>query len=468
MLRIALLLGLTSMAYADGVGMAGAPTRVIAAGIDGNWVVMCQARKDTDKDGRLAIRNGFNGTSGDEQHAYLIVGGGLGEQIDDFYGEDPTHRRALIIRKKRVVLIQPGLGKDIDLAALGAGGSIHFDGTGERLVFSRKRSGKEVIVIRDIPTGKERVLAPGPGKLDSFYTYPGDRWMEAMVFAMNKGDQPWRTTAEGGHGSCWTGYTSDSSVQSGTPPVRRYLSTDGKSPARELPDLVGIVGERLFRRTADGALASERPGEQPQTIVPAACGGRVIGMHDGALVVACTKRGTPAPLEEYAPDGTMRAINATITPSDADGTDDLGRFLLHTGRDANDTIIDLVTGKVHQSPEYQQHIALGADRAIVQRGEHLVVIEPTGDRVLGQIAKYPATIDVGTFTYVEPLVVERSGDTFVGIAPTRKSTDPMYADFQGTVMAVAKDGRILVGWGSDHGRWAWVPGPLEWIAPVKP
>jgi hypothetical protein len=467
MVRAAIvLLVMTSLASADGVGMAGAPTRVIAAGINGDWVVMCQARKDTDKDGRLTVERGFNMTSGDEQHAYLILGTGLGEQIDDFVAEDPSQRRAMIERKKRVVLIQPGLGKDIDVTALGAG-LAEFDSSGDRLVYSRKRAGKESIVVREIATGTERVLDPGKGKLDSIYVHPGDAWIEEQIFAMNKGDQPWRTTEGTSHGWCWTGAVSDSIVQSGTPPVRRYLSVDGTSPARELPDLVGIAGDRLFRRATDGAITSERPGEQPHTIVPAACGGRAVGMHDGAIVVACNKRGTPAPLEEYAADGTRRTIGATIAPPDLDVTDDIGRFLFQTVGDANDTMIDLVTAKVHKSPEYQQTISHDNTRALVQRGEHLVVIEPTGDRDLGSIAQYPEKFEAGMFTYVEPMVVDRSGYTVVGHAPSRKSTDPYQAVFQGTIMALAKDGRVLVGWGPEHGRWAWIPGPLEWMAPIR-
>ncbi|HEY4176201.1 MAG TPA: hypothetical protein VGM90_05200 [Kofleriaceae bacterium] len=457
---------MTSVASADGVGMAGAPTQVVAAGINGDWVVMCQARKDTDKSGGLNVRNGFNSTMGDDQHAYLVVGTGLGQQIDDFFAADPTRRRALILRKKRVVLIQPGLGKDIDVSALSGDGPIEFDESGDHLIFARKRAGKTTIVIHAIDSGKENFLDPGSGKLVSLYTHPGDSWMEIQVFANRKGDLPYKTTEGPSHGWCWTGAVSDSSVTTGTPPVTRYLSVDGKSPARELADVVGIGGDQLFRRAADGAITTERPGEQPRTIVPAACGGRAVGMHDGALVVACTKRGAPSPLEEYAADGTLRKINATITASDSDSTHDLGRFLFVTGRDANDTIIYLVTGKTHQSPEYQQTISHEGDSSLVQRGEHLVVIEPSGDRTLGSIAQYPSTFDAGTFTYVEPLVIDRTGYTLIGTAPTHPSNDAWHGKYEGTITAVAKDGRVLVGWGPEHGRWAWVSGPLEWITPV--
>src|SRR4051812_43452253 len=71
-----LLIALAPPASADvpaapaGVGTAG-PASVVAAARDGSWVAMCQARHDTDHDGRLEVSHGFNATYGDEQGAYV-------------------------------------------------------------------------------------------------------------------------------------------------------------------------------------------------------------------------------------------------------------------------------------------------------------------------------------------------------------------------------------------------------------
>jgi hypothetical protein len=44
-----------------GVGTAG-PASVAASAQDGSWVLLCQARRDTDHDGNISVRSGFNGT----------------------------------------------------------------------------------------------------------------------------------------------------------------------------------------------------------------------------------------------------------------------------------------------------------------------------------------------------------------------------------------------------------------------
>ncbi len=63
-----------------------------------------------------------------------------------------------------------------------------------------------------------------------------------------------------------------------------------------------------------------------------------------------------------------------------------------------------------------------------------------------------------------------SGDAqraYVGSA-TRTAT-VVGRDVEGHVMAIADDGRLLVGFGGANGHWGFEPGPLEWLAatPVR-
>lgn len=466
-LRLGLGLLWTQSARAEGIGGVG-PTLVAATAQDGSWAILCQARKDTDGDGRLSVTTSHGGSSGDQQQAYLVLGSGEGTPIDDFLGADPTGRRALIERNKRTFLIQPGLGPDLDLTRLGARGLLQFDESGERLAYAKPIDKKDRIVVRDLTTGREHMLDPGPGKLDSFSIEPGGSFLRASVFALRKGDIPWRTTASSSPRWCWTGFVSDSVRSSGTPPVTRLIPMAGGG-AREIPDLIGVLGDAWLRRAAGGEILAERPGAAPQVLVPAACGGIVVARTPapGTLLVACKKRGTPAPLEIYG-SGDPRSVGATITPSTSDSLREVGRYLLVSGRDANDTIIDLTTSQIRHSPTYQMPIAHSGELALVQRGETLVVLSPQGDRVLGAIARYPLVLRAGSTVYVEPLVADLTTGTLVGTTPQRKPADPLAADTRGTILGLARDGRVLVGFGAMQGRWGFVPGPLEWLRPAPP
>src|SRR5689334_16898306 len=52
---------------------------------DGRWVVACQARTDTNGDGKVEVNIGLHGdTFGDAMTPYLVVGTGAGEAIDAF------------------------------------------------------------------------------------------------------------------------------------------------------------------------------------------------------------------------------------------------------------------------------------------------------------------------------------------------------------------------------------------------
>jgi hypothetical protein len=56
------------------------PVQVRAFADDGSWFVICQARADTDRDGRLGAYVGMHRmTSGDVLRAYVVRGGGPGD-----------------------------------------------------------------------------------------------------------------------------------------------------------------------------------------------------------------------------------------------------------------------------------------------------------------------------------------------------------------------------------------------------
>ncbi len=484
---IALVAALSSAAAAQtpkptiGLGMAGAPTEVIAAAHDGSWVAMCQARRDTDHDGTLGISISFNMTSGDAQRAYLVAGSGLGIEVDDFGDIDEAGGRIIIERGHRHIMMQPGRGPDVDLDKLGIPDA-GFSPSGHALTFTRKRHRRTLIVLRDLATGAERELDPGSGDFASYAIDPGEQWVSARVFVLKPGERKLHSSRddEPHHPRCWTGAVSDVISETGTPPITRMVPIAGGT-AREVPDLIGVLGPALIRRVASGALVRELADGTTSELVPASCGGVVVATDPSteSVVVACKRIGNPAPLHQYAP-GHDWAIGAAGKAPDADRFDTKGRYAFETIHEANDRVIDLRNGRSHLTGEFEQlPYAVDGDRSFVPRGDHedkLVAIEPTGDRVLGAITQYGSRYQVGHFLYVQPLLVDTRTATVVGTVPHRSVVDYRFAggthmlDLEGHVMALAEDGRLLVGFGGRNGHWGFEPGPIEWLsaAPLVP
>jgi hypothetical protein len=78
------------------------PVVLEKAAIDGRWAVLCQAREDTDGDGKVAVSLGPRGELvGDAMRSYFISAGGAGEPIDVFVGSDAANRFVALIRDRR-------------------------------------------------------------------------------------------------------------------------------------------------------------------------------------------------------------------------------------------------------------------------------------------------------------------------------------------------------------------------------
>jgi hypothetical protein len=89
-------------------GTVGTPgfVRLLAAAPSGAWVILCQARADTDKDGSIDVQTGHHGEYfGDELAPYFIRGAGEGEALDAFVAVDPTSRWIVVIRNGSMQLV---------------------------------------------------------------------------------------------------------------------------------------------------------------------------------------------------------------------------------------------------------------------------------------------------------------------------------------------------------------------------
>lgn len=151
------------------------PTVIPMADPQGRWAVLCQARADTDGDGRIHVDRGYHGgLRADQMRPYLVVGGGPGVEIDQPVAHSANGRWLAYLRDGRLFLWDATEGTNTDLSALGADTSddryphaphraAHFSPDNAHVLYIRRSGEQSRIVVRSLPEGVERELDPGAG-----------------------------------------------------------------------------------------------------------------------------------------------------------------------------------------------------------------------------------------------------------------------------------------------------------------
>jgi hypothetical protein len=139
-----------------------APYSIVAMPEDGRWAVVCEARADTDKDGKIAVYYTLHGEeTGDTMVAYYIDPEGREQVVDNVLAY--TARWLAVVEHGKPTLIDTQTGKRATLTGtlpefrLGSGmRRWRFDPSGEHLLFFRDGAP----VVRTLATGAETKIAP--------------------------------------------------------------------------------------------------------------------------------------------------------------------------------------------------------------------------------------------------------------------------------------------------------------------
>ncbi len=425
---------------------ASAPTALMDAALDGSWVAICQARRDTNHDGRLEVLADGAGTRGDAQAPYLVVGAGPGGELEDIVATDPTHRRLAIVRNGRVMIEQFALGPAIDLTALGAARPVRFSPDGERVAYTLHRATGDMIGLYDIATGARRELVAGPGVVWWFYFDDGGGWLHVEVATPG-------TPLEPGERACTTRFRGDV-IGPDVPVTSLVISIRGDRRSDE--HVRATVGDALIEEAPDGALELVR-GDAETELVPASCGSWVLATvpDDGSVYVACTKLGDPrAPVFEYGARGE-RALGVGVVGATTHAPE-TSRYLPDWLDDYRRAVIDLKTGRVYPGTKDQFGIYFDDHIALIWRTGQLVAIADSTERVLGAIERNQSPRRTGNLLFVAPLVVDVRTAKVVGVAPPRAA-----------VLALGADGRLLIGRADPAHADAYPMGPLEWVSAAR-
>ncbi|MGC4068456.1 MAG: hypothetical protein QM784_28180 [Polyangiaceae bacterium] len=133
------------------------------------WMVACQARSDTNRNGQIDVSVGYHGeTFGDELQPYLMVGPGPGEAIESYLGESPSGRFVAFRQDGRLWVFDAARRARLDLsefevdltddsnATLGHA-AVSFS-PGHHLALIRRSGKQQEVIAVDLETRQAHVL----------------------------------------------------------------------------------------------------------------------------------------------------------------------------------------------------------------------------------------------------------------------------------------------------------------------
>jgi hypothetical protein len=277
------------------------PIVVEAVARDGAWVVICQARTDTDGDGEVAVHVGMHGdTYGDAMRPYVVRGAGEGEAIDSLVGHTRDGRWLVALRAGKLSLLDARSGTWSDLP----GADVRDDGVpiGPHRAASIARAGDrmtyfkddETIVVRELSSGTENLVKVPGARVWRVELEPLGHW--ARVYAI-------RTDSDKDGALTWPSVRTSLSDRDCRGPIMSY-STGGWT---------GDKPDELWLELATATIAPTRaPGlpAEPELDTEAPD----LGAHDGRPILAIDRAGRflvgPADDERGIPKGPLRWVSS--------------------------------------------------------------------------------------------------------------------------------------------------------------
>ena len=458
--------------FGDAPFAADGPLLLDASASDGRWLALCQARKDSDGDGKRAVNFGPLGEAhGDRLERFLIA---PSEElaIDALLRATGDGRYALLLQAGALVLWDSQSGQRLDLSALGADArlsaesfselrSADFDPSSERLLYVKGGAGSanQRVIVRNLRDASERELDPGPGAIWRARFAPGGAFavLDMITQDSNKNGRldfpaplsstPRACAARPGRFHTW--------VDRGDRPETVLLPLDGAAAIRE-PALVMPIGDALLLRDEDGALLLERAGKK-RVLEPAPCKGRIV--HADAtrelFIVGCAqKKKTGRVSLELVTRSERKALGVELSSVelDRDPSDSARLVALYPGSDTALFDADQLDVRPLQSGDVV--LATRAGHALLRRGKALLFYDADTHTELPlpfALDKYPDVLVTPPFAFVSPVLVNLDTAQVIGVSQTRP-------------LALSSRGQLLIADG-ESATTGLVNGPLRWLTP---
>ena len=467
------------------------PGLVEAVDPAGRWIVVCQAREDTDHDGKVETFVGYHGNPyGDDLMPFLVVGGGPGTPLDRVIAVDPASRYVVGTPKGRVTLFDTRTGTVTDLTPKPAqeGESTHvedwasFDDAGRLCLTSRVHgNGKAAVarlVLRELESGVETSLDPGPGLLVGAKLSRDGASIDATVVTQDTDGngvlEPPKLHGSFYEGGC-AGPVSSYSVfgKSGDTPIHRILAADG-SLRRDAPGFVCFVGRRWVRRLTDGSLVLEAATGEPPTIAAAALKAKVLASDDasGTVLFASPVFPEAAPVFAAGPSGIREiGVRIGIDAEFREGTRRRPARVASIGPRGGPFAFDWSKGVAIRMRG--RLLACEGAHALVLRGLSLVVLDVdagTETALPGAIAYdvYEDAWRAGPFAAEGGLVIDLVHAKIIGTYPYPVPLEYPYPTTSPAAWGLRDDGALLRSTAPSASEISLPPGPFRWEPPAAP
>jgi hypothetical protein len=444
------------------------PTVLIAASPAARWVAHCEAREDSDGDGTIAVSIGpHGGLTGDRMQPFLTLSRGDSLPIEQLAAFEPTGRWVVAVLSGRLVLVDASTAAQTDLTALDADArmdaasyrahrALAFDREGKTLAYLRRTGGSELVIVRDLASGKETAITPAAGSVWRIELEATATWV-LLHQVGNAGSGPgWPAPARARLSPCIGPIAPIAASASQPSRATTALAPRSGGVAEPVEGFVAALRAGLVVRESDGRLLLRKSGAETE-LSPASCGARVVhaDVSRDLLVVACTAARGRSPLELVGP-GLRQALDLDIAflGHDRAPVSSPRAIALHPG--GAPALLDLDQRRLVRLKTGDFVVVTAGSRALVRRGDRLLVIDVDSNeekQLEGTTDRIAAVLATEGVAVVAPLVADAEHARLLG----KVDAEPL---------AVARDGRVLVALGGAADADRLAIGPLAWRRPT--
>jgi len=454
------------------------PLVVHAAAPDGSWVAYCQARNDTDRDGKVSVSFSPTGDLiGDSLERYFAFGE-IERAHSELLGSDPSGRWVILSENGKTELVDLKTTVEVNLEALGADvvsssavylphRSLMFHPTLPFFAYVRSTPAGLSAVLRNLETNAELAVELGAGALARLeFSAAGDALVAQMLpLDLNKkGRLELPIPLKRAQSTC--------QAFAPTPKFPAWVEAPDRSVARvsslsfepvlaatpftEVPGLIAPLGGGWLVRDTDKSLWLVQE-KQRQLVAPARCAGVMwhVDSGRGAVAFACAGKNAVAlsQLQLYRA-GAVSKLGVELRPLGRDRWLRPERLVpLYPG--ALSFLLDMERGAALPLLPDDGIVTVDQEQALIWRKNRLLRFSGVTQELL----------DLGV--EVEPLayVVQNRGLAVVSPYVVDLKREQALGKIAGRPLAVADDGHVLIAKGQQASADSLATGPLSWVSP---
>ncbi|HET9953876.1 MAG TPA: hypothetical protein VFQ61_05215 [Polyangiaceae bacterium] len=393
---------------------------------DGRWVVVCQAREDTNGDSKLEVKVQPNGDlRGDALRRYLVLASGTELAIEDAWLSSPAGNHLIVKRAGHVELLDLERGSSLELEPLAADlrrepsareGHRSLALTSDSLLYVKLAGSSSALIERGLKEGSERVLWQGPESVVRFTLEGGGRYVVLWVPGRDvngngRFDWPFKPTLDAK--PCRGSVPRFVSSEIGPDAQSAIVIDRYRSETMRFDDLAVVLADGVVRRDPEGALFLQRLGERASQLADKDCAARVLWSErtDQSLLFGCVlpKKPTRLGVEAYT-RGRRQSLDLDVAWLGLDeppAREPTRLVSLYPGADT--ILFDTEKQTLHRLNAGDGVLGTWGPHALVRRGRTLLIFDAEAHRealLPGSLESFGSVFVTGSLVYASPLLVD--------------------------------------------------------------